>query len=297
MKYIFTLLAALATLASCTTLNQADIQRLEPTAFEPLTLRPNYELYDFRMDIIRQQESQMVDSTMDTSDTPYHRLGFDLGNGLFFDLNENLSFDLLTLMEVDSHGELSVLQSFKKNGLTWKKLVVNSDNWCVEQQRLFKQKRCYDLERADNELKVFRKDRLRYSILNEPDTVQLFNRQGKVRDQLVRIDEHTFLEGTRRRRDEFALKDQLVNLDNYRVALTRSGREIQILRRRKRTDKLLYRIIRDANTIYVFNSLYRGYKVILGDEHLSVFSNRKKLYDIKLESEEVLSMKRGSSRQ
>lgn len=291
MKYFSLFIIAFCFFSSCTTLNKTAIQRLEPISFEPVALQPTYDLYDFRVDIIRQKDSDAVDSTSFSTDTPYHPLGFALGNGLFFDLNENLSFDILALMGIERGTDISVLQSFKKSGLTWRKIDFAQNAWCSESQRLFKQHRCYDLEREGDEIKIFRKDKLRFSILNEPDSILLFNRRGKVRDQVVKIAEHTYLEGKRRRKDQFELKDTQVDLDNYLVTINETGDEIRIMRQRKRKNKLLYRMVRNENTIYVYNNSYRGYKIILNEGEMTVYNNQKKLYSVAVQAEASLTQK------
>ena len=96
----FTLLAiSLVTIASaCTTLNPKEIQNLNRVAFAPLELAPSVEPTDLRLDVLRQ-----VRTTHDNSGTHYHPipndpLGFDLGNGLFYDLNENFSLRINQLL-------------------------------------------------------------------------------------------------------------------------------------------------------------------------------------------------------
>ena len=64
---------------------------MEKLPLEPLELTPGYDLFMIRMDLIRERESTgNAAAGPVTRDAPYHRLGFHLGNGLFFDLNENL---------------------------------------------------------------------------------------------------------------------------------------------------------------------------------------------------------------
>ena len=54
-------------------------------------LNPTYDLFNLRFDIIRQtEEIEKNDSTKKRENVDYHKLGFDLGNFLFVDLNGNL---------------------------------------------------------------------------------------------------------------------------------------------------------------------------------------------------------------
>ena len=78
--------------SACSTLNITEIKNLEKKDFDSMKLKPEIEPNDLRIDIIRQTHDNRVnDSTTETAYTPYHPLGFDLGNGLFYDLCGNLS--------------------------------------------------------------------------------------------------------------------------------------------------------------------------------------------------------------
>jgi len=105
-------------LLSCSALRKADIPVRERTQFAELQLEPRADIFYYRLDIIRQQRSEYVnDSTSNTVDVEYHTMGFDLGNGLFFDLHDNLGIDLFQLLEVDTSKSFMIsTASFKNNG-------------------------------------------------------------------------------------------------------------------------------------------------------------------------------------
>ena len=77
---------------------------------EVLELQLSYELQHLRIDIIRQQDQSMVDDVPSYTDRPYHPVGFDLGFGLFFDLNRNLSLRIDQLMELSSSPQYKIQQ-------------------------------------------------------------------------------------------------------------------------------------------------------------------------------------------
>ena len=92
MKKILLLTLPFLLLLSC---NPLDLSTLDQDIkFEELDLKVSYELEDLRFDVIRQQTSDATSDVgdTDTEDVPYHPFGFDLGNGLFYDLNGNLGF-------------------------------------------------------------------------------------------------------------------------------------------------------------------------------------------------------------
>lgn len=74
---------------SCATLNTSEIEYLEKVKFKSLTLTPDWEARNLRIDLISQTSAEDVnDSVKEKEDTPYHLIGFDLGHGLFYDLNK-----------------------------------------------------------------------------------------------------------------------------------------------------------------------------------------------------------------
>jgi hypothetical protein len=99
---------------SCATLNVDEIRNLHKTAFDPLELKPGYETNNLRIDLIRKTFTENVsDSVTETKDTPYHPLGFDIGNGLFYDINENLCLRLDFLLGYSSDKNFEIHEAYK----------------------------------------------------------------------------------------------------------------------------------------------------------------------------------------
>lgn len=91
MKYK-SLSLLLLIICGCTTLNKTIIENTDRSIFQPLVLIPDYDICNIRIDLIRQTNKEQVnDSATEAEKIPYHPVGFYLGNGLFLDLNDNLS--------------------------------------------------------------------------------------------------------------------------------------------------------------------------------------------------------------
>lgn len=70
-----------------------DVEQMRCMAFEPLQLQHKEDLLQLRFDLIRQTTTERInDSLSEMQDVPCHRIGFYLGNGLYYDLDHNLSF-------------------------------------------------------------------------------------------------------------------------------------------------------------------------------------------------------------
>ena len=122
-NYIFIILILLA-LGCSTTSNISEIKELSKTRFDSLSIQPDVELYDLRIDIIRQTTQNRVnDSTTLNEVVPYNFLGFNLGNGLFYDLNDNLSLRIDYLLNVDTKNDFEIEKIYSKS--KWNRIYKN----------------------------------------------------------------------------------------------------------------------------------------------------------------------------
>ncbi|WP_236974240.1 hypothetical protein [Membranihabitans maritimus] len=75
-----------------------------------LKLEPDYDLYELRIDLYRKEKS--ANSAQETrEEEDYNPLGFFLGEGLFYDLNGNLSFDVIRLLGIDRFSNFEIMQN------------------------------------------------------------------------------------------------------------------------------------------------------------------------------------------
>lgn len=108
--------------------NPEDIAQLPKARISTLYPQPNYEIFEFRFDILRQTESNSDgDGNSSTDDVDYHVAGYNLGGGLFWDLNDNFSFRLDYLLAIEPINGGSVLYEAKTNNLTNKSIRYQWD--------------------------------------------------------------------------------------------------------------------------------------------------------------------------
>ncbi|MCP4135411.1 MAG: hypothetical protein GY754_30860 [bacterium] len=115
MKKLIYFVLPLILLASCATLKQTDLPaHAGRVDFEPQQVKLDYDVFFLRIDLFRQTTMRSNTQThLDGNDTvpkPYHYIGVDIGNGIFFDANMNLSLDLLKLMQVDKNKDFKVIE-------------------------------------------------------------------------------------------------------------------------------------------------------------------------------------------
>jgi len=109
----FALVLFLFLMTSYTTINKTSNENTPKKDFKNLVLIPDYELYNIRIDIIRQTE--INPSTNETENKPYYPIGFYLGNGIFVDLNDNVSFLVPKLLHIKNSENFTLEQRFHGN--------------------------------------------------------------------------------------------------------------------------------------------------------------------------------------
>jgi hypothetical protein len=151
MKSIPLLIVLLLILTGCATINLADLPKEEDRVpFDPLEVTIAYDVYCIRLDLFRQTRTRTkrvrnadgdwVTKT-ETEKVPYHFLGVDLGNGLFFDAHKNLSIDLIRLLKLDELEEFTIVSRPKGIFATTTTYTKKNNVITMEQSGLFGMKR------------------------------------------------------------------------------------------------------------------------------------------------------------
>ncbi|MDR1932875.1 MAG: hypothetical protein LBQ57_08670 [Spirochaetales bacterium] len=142
-KLFFLMLPAL--LAGCATLGPGDIPaQSEWESPEPFTLEMGADVFQLRLDLVREKQTAVA-STITISDgsykrrdefVPYHYLGTYIGNGLFLDINGNITVDIIRLLGFDSvygfrlhrteRGALDAPAEMSREGA---KITIDEGNW------------------------------------------------------------------------------------------------------------------------------------------------------------------------
>ncbi len=269
-------LGVLITCQACATLDKSEIRTLHRVAFGALRLAPLAEPTELRVDLVRQQTSRQVsENTVTYQDVPYHPLGFDLGNGLFYDLNGNLSIRVNFLLGVEGEPVFKI----KKEDMSRGKRGIE-----------------YYTFRQDSLLKSYEhKDRIVPLLVRDggPDSLSF---GGKfVRDYaIVQRDSSVVYRGKHRARDilrqqpdgsyaldkwlssrEFQKNEKVVELGrHFRVELTNHDRTMQVWGSALFGKKLLFTIERGTDKILVYDQKGAGKMIKLGREEFALYRNR-----------------------
>jgi hypothetical protein len=280
-NYYILVVLILMNFGCSTTLNISEIKELSKTKFDSLSIQPDIELYDFRIDILRQTtEEQVNDSTTETEDVPYHFLGFNLGNGLFYDLNDNLSLRVDYLLKIDTKNDFEIEKIYSKS--KWNRNYKNQQGkFTIEYPG---KKKTYDLLQVENfndSLSISYKNKHRYSIVTSDSLTELMSTK-KVHDRIQKKDKNFYYQKYRKRVDEYKLLDKTIILDDkYKITQNQNGDIIQIYGIGKKGDYLRYLIIQDDKNIFIYNDKFYGKKIIKDNNKFTLYYNDKIGYEYK----------------
>ena len=272
-KYIFLFLFISC---GCTTLNKALIENSERIQFDPLVLIPDYDIYNIRIDIIRQtSEVRVNDSTKESKKAPYHLAGFYLGNGLFIDLNDNISLLVPKLFDINRNQNFIVER--EDNGYFFKSVTTyekTDQAFIIHDDGLFSTNTKTEIE--NNNSAVFIKDGLfSHSKILRTDssfTVQY----GWDKTTIFKNAEGYYY------RTLFG-KEAYKQIHNEifigkRYIIRNLGDRIDILCRGLLYNEILkYRMIKTGNRIYVYDQYYTGLEIIKTGNEMEVWENKNKL--------------------
>lgn len=287
------LLVIIPLLVGCftaTPLNKQEIAALQDRYLDSLTLRVDHTVDQLRFDIIRQEYEQRInDSTVETRLVAYHPLGFDLGNGLFFDLNKNLSLrlnHLLDIQETTNYSLKKTVPTKRKTHISYKS--NEGGEYCNSWTNLFGKEKtvCVQQKSVATTVQLFRKGRLCYTIEKADNkTIYTSGRRQKNKCIIEEVETKNFTVGRRKRKIQF-LQDHRNQLKLGRYHLLKYNIEhnrIEIYQRGRKKNTLLYLIKKGKDKLFIYNPRYFGYKIEFDSNQLIIFRNNKHLYKIERE--------------
>lgn len=261
----FLMMLLLMILSACTSsrLSSADINKKSSQQFEDLSLSVGHEVNDLRLDIIR-QTTDCVDSdgVVTSQEVAYHPMGFDLGNGLFFDLNNNLSIRIDSLYAIGAMEDYEIVKTGNRNRKSRVVYSRTENEICYRRVRddndLFKF--CLSEKGAEDSIELQRRGKRRYKIKREADNVCFYRRKDK-RAQCIKTlpSGKGFVHKGRGRTDNYIQKNnELILDDRYRVTLNTAKDQIEISRIRRRTDQLLWTVKKVDGKLLIYNNRMIG---------------------------------------
>ncbi len=268
-------ISAAIVLTACSTLNPKEIRNLNRIAFAPLELSASVEPTDLRLDVIRQQTQYYIGDNLQTMDVPNDPLGFDLGNGLFYDLNQNFSLRLDKLLGYESEEPFALRRTddpTPSRGFTTHTFRNDSLTTSYSERNRIRYK--YHRVGSPDSVSYMNGDALRYAIARRDSSLACRNRR-KVKREVFNSGAGRFTLETGRRETDFVRTEKGVELQSrYLVDLSNANKMLTIYRLNRKGSKTpVYNIIRSREAIYVFNEKFRGRKIVFENSGITVFHN------------------------
>ncbi len=278
IKSLLLTISAAITLSACSTLSTKEIQSLNRVAFAPLELVPSVEPTDLRLDVFRQVQTtySYIYKRLETTDVPNDPVGFNLGNGLFYDLNENFSLRINQLLGF-ADDERFVLKRMEdpapNRGFTTYTFKNDSLTTSFSERNRIRYK--YHRIGPSDSVSYMNGNALDYVIVRRDSSLACRNRR-KVKKEIISLGEGHFTLDIGRREYDFVQKNNQIDLQsNYQVVLSGANKTMTIygLSRRGRKS-ILYTIIRSRDTMYFFNENFKGQKIVFENGGITVFHNK-----------------------
>lgn len=250
--------------SACASLNVREIKSMKKTYFQNMGLIPSQEHNELRIDVIRQVRETYVDGTTTYyEDVPYHPLGLDLGNGLFYDMNGNLSFRLDFLLEFDPDQPFEVNKNIRpetENNII--RYTYNDMALSITRLPQKYPKVLYHNEVFGDSTVFMRKDRFRYAIFNT-DSSFCYAYRNKKPLQICKIDKNNYYTFRRKKLREFQDIDHLKLGKTFYVHLSDDKSTITVNSpwRERNNKNPLMNIQKDDNTIFIYSKNYKGRKI------------------------------------
>lgn len=243
---------------------ELDIEGTEYVLFEDLKLDPAHDLFDYRYNIIHQVG---IEDTWRPIEA-HHPLGMRLGNGLFFDLNENLTLDLFSLLDLprDRGVSLEVTESRLMPDVTTKHRVSPYEYCSIDESEPVSEFCRTYIRRAEG-IEVQENDRHRYTIREEEGSIELLLPDGFLTDRIALMGNGIYTHRLRREIADFVQLPNGVRVKNYRIVLTPDKKEIQVYR--GKNEELLLRMLKTKDHLYIIADNDRGISIQYSGNQLS----------------------------
>lgn len=221
---------------------------------------PDFDLYKLRIDILRQTETVTetttvgVNTTVDqTVDQEYSDLGFDLGSGLFFDLNQNLSLRVDKLFNINSNESFEVKYIYysKKQKFTTHKYTNNEYKTISKKGN---ENHIFNIKTILDTTFIYYKNKFKYHIIKN-DSALWTGKKSKIWDNILMENDTTFYTD-KKKKYEVKMTRKFIFYNYYQIQKDTSNSFVSIQyisNRKKNKTTELFKMYRSGNTIIIID--------------------------------------------
>ena len=263
--------------SACSTLNINEIKNLEKRGFDSLKLKHEIEPNDLRIDIIRQTHDNRVnDSTTVTEYTSYHPLGFDLGNGLFYDISGNLSIRIDYLLNYSCEHDFVIERidnPERKKSIT--KYTFHNDSLMISFPPKEKMHFLYHSTKLGDSLSVMNKKRLEYAIVKRDSSV-VYRGERRVWNTIFQCDHDICYLDKKREVNKFQKIGKEIHLEGfYFIVESEDGKTLEFKSHGRKHDTTIFTFIKGDKEWFIYDSKYFGRKFEFKDNDFLVYLNNR----------------------
>ncbi|MEM1323955.1 MAG: hypothetical protein AAGG75_27085 [Bacteroidota bacterium] len=274
-------LIVLCTLMGCQTAMQPlyfnESTQLDSEVLAPLQLHPKTLHHDLRIDL-------MIDDGLVSFKKPHHPLGFDLGNGLFVDINDNLFFRLDRMMEIGEQEDYLIKYTQQEKGRVFFKRRVDDqicEEWPEEDEVTYAD--CKQQHHDKDVSKVFVKGELLYEVSRRSDEIHYRNADKKNtnRSTVEKINDSRYVIHKPGNQQIVQHHQDMITISG-KIMLHKNpeSRMLSIYTIELGDCKLLYHLQKGKNKVIIRDANFRGYLIERTANTLKVFKDGELDYEL-----------------
>ncbi len=271
-----------AGLASCATLSQHEINHANRTMPDSLQLTPMLDIYEQRIDIIRNKTNRDRTSEGEgTEDMPYHNAGFYLGNSLFYDLNGNLVMLITKIASIEQNEPFHIVK--KDHTTLFNRITAlkrDTSNFTVQIKKGIGFSSHHNIHQTDSLTELIKGKLSNQKLILKPNGSYDYKRP--LAGEEINKTSKGYYTKQLLNRNNYIKKDHALFLKNDLVIRNRKN-AIEILKMGWGKEQLLYQIIFTQNTILIYNNKYSGYKISMESEDMiKIYANQRLIETYKI---------------
>jgi hypothetical protein len=253
---------------------------MEKIDFESLKIQPDVEPNDLRVDVIRNYTYTYVNEYTSTMEAvPYHPLGFDLGNGLFYDLNGNLCLRIDFLLGLSPDLPFKIEENINPSTDRKKKLFsFENDSLTVTNLYTQAHRFVYHVSFREDSIVFETRNKSRYSYVKN-DTIASYAKNNRRPDFIYTSNDSTFSLRARNTRKLYQMTNGKINLGNdYWIEIAGEGKRITVNRyRHNKKPRLLLTVERDNRNLFFYDKRANGTKIEFNEQGILVIQPGKQI--------------------
>ncbi|MCB0659843.1 MAG: hypothetical protein KDC04_02845, partial [Saprospiraceae bacterium] len=138
-----------------------------------------------------------------------------------------------------------------------------------------KRHKVFQVQSFDDSLAISINDKFRNAIVIG-DTLTKFMNKKKVLVEIFKDGEKSYIQKIGKKVKHYIVDDDSIILGNtYKITQNQRGDMIQILLIGKKSDKLLYTIVRDSASMFIYDDKYYGKKLTFGSDQFNVHESNE----------------------